>query len=149
MSPRRRGISAVAFALAAVALLAGAQLALAVFNKSAAGGPLTVATSTLSPASTVSATQTNCRTNKSPEIAVEWEATGSSYASSYTIERATTSAGPYTSVASVAIAKTSYTDSSAALGYSTTYYYRVGTVYQSWSATSSSASVKTLGKSCK
>jgi hypothetical protein len=123
-------------------------MALAVFNKSALGGPLTVATSTLTASAKVTAAQVNCRLDKNPEIEVSWSATSSSYATSYSVERATTSAGPYTSVSSVPIDETSYIDKSASLAYSTTYYYRVSTVYHSWSATSTSASVKTLSKVC-
>jgi hypothetical protein len=123
-------------------------MALAVFNKSALGGPLTVATSTLAASAKVTAAQVNCHINKSPEIEVGWSATSSTYASSYTVERATASAGPYSSVASVAIDQTSYTDKSAALTYSTTYYYRVVTVLYSWTAASTSASFKTLSKLC-
>ncbi|MGA8363073.1 MAG: hypothetical protein WB709_00980 [Solirubrobacteraceae bacterium] len=91
------------FAFLAGAMLAGAHVALAVFNDPAASGPLTLITATLSPAKGVTLAQVNCRTNKNPEIEVEWTATSSAYATSYTVERATTSAGPYTSIASVAI----------------------------------------------
>jgi hypothetical protein len=132
----------------ASAVLAGAPLALAAFNQTVVGGPLTVATSTLAAPAKLSATEVNCRTNKTPEIEVSWSATSSSYATSYTIERATASSGPYTSVSGVAIGKTTYIDSSGALVYSTTYYYRVSTVYRSWSSTSAAASVKTLSKNC-
>ena len=129
-------------------MLASAQLALATFSKAVAGGPLTVITATLAPAGSLTSTQTNCRTNKSPEIYVNWNATSSSYVTSYAVERATASAGPYTSVSTVPAAETDYTDSSGSLGYSTTYYYRVKAVYRSWSATSTVASVKTLNKNC-
>ena len=135
-------------ALLATAALAGAQVALAVFTHAAAGGPLTVATSTLSAPTGASAAQVSCRTNKNPEIEVSWSATSSSYATSYEVERATASSGPYTAVSSVPIAETSYTDKSGSLGYSTTYYYRVSSVFHSWSTSSTSASVKTLSKFC-
>jgi hypothetical protein len=134
--------------LTVVAVLASARIALAVFNKTATGGPLAVATLTLSPPTGVSAAQASCHIGKTPEIGVGWTATSSSYATSYTIERATASAGPYTALGSVATSKTSYTDKSASLGYSTTYYYRVTAVYDSWSATSTAASVKTLSNLC-
>jgi hypothetical protein len=148
MRLRRRHISAAVSVLLAVATLASAQVALAVFNKAVTGGPQTVATSTLAPAKGLAAAQVNCRLDKNPEIEVSWTATTSTYASSYTVERATASAGPYTALGSVAIGKTSYIDKSVSLGYSTTYYYRVTTVYGSWSATSTVASVKTLSKLC-
>lgn len=130
-------------------MLASAQAALAVFTHIATGGPLTVATSTLAAPGKVSAAQVNCRVSKTPEIEVSWSASSSSYATSYTVERATASSGPYTSESSVAIGKTSYIDSSGSLGYSTTYYYRVSTVYHSWTAQSTTASVKTLNKNCQ
>jgi hypothetical protein len=123
-------------------------MALAVFNETVVGGPLVVTTSTLAAPGKASATQINCRTNKNPEIEVNWSATSSTYASSYTVERATVSAGPYTEVSSVATGETSYTDKSGSLGYSTTYYYRVAAIYHSWSATSASTTVKTLSKFC-
>jgi hypothetical protein len=148
MSTRRTALSLGALALLACVALFSAQVALAIFNKSVTGGPLTIATASFSPPSAVAATQVNCRTNKNPEVSVEWSATSSTYATSYTVERATASAGPYTALSSVAIDKTSYTDTSAALTYSTTYYYRVSAVYHSWTATSASASVKTLSKLC-
>ncbi len=128
MRPTRRHISAAVLALVTIALLASAQAALAVFNKTVLGGPLTVATSTLAPAKGVTATQINCRLNKNPEIEVSWSATSSTWASTYTVERATAGAGPYTAAGSVPIGETSYTDKSGSLGYSTTYYYRVAVV---------------------
>jgi hypothetical protein len=134
--------------LLAIAVLVCAPMALAVFNKSALGGPLTVSTSTLAAAGEVNATQSNCRANKGVEIGVTWSATSSSYATSYTVERATASSGPYTSMGSVEISKRSYTDSSGSLAYSTTYYYRVSVVYRSWSTASTVDSVKTLSKYC-
>ncbi len=148
MSSLRSHVTVAILAFLTGATLAGAHVALAVFNDSAAGGPLTLITATLSPAKGVTAAQVNCRTNKNPEIELDWTATNSTYATSYTVERATASAGPYTSVASVAIGKTAYTDSSGALASSTTYYYRVAAVYRSWSAPSTAASVKTLSKFC-
>jgi hypothetical protein len=148
MHAARRNISIALATLLAAVLLASAQVALAVFNKTATGGPLTVATSTLAAPGKASATQVNCRTNKTPEIEVSWSASSSSYASTYTVERATASSGPYTSVSSVPISDTAYTDKSASLAFSTTYYYRVSAVYRSWNAASASGSVKTLSKSC-
>jgi hypothetical protein len=148
MRPRRRHVSAAVLALFASAALVFAPVALAVFTHAAAGGPQTVATSTLAAPKGVAAAQVNCRLDKSPEVEVKWSATSSTYATSYEVERATSSAGSYTELASVAYGKTSYTDKSTSLASSTTYYYRVTAEYQSWSATSVAASVKTLSKSC-
>jgi hypothetical protein len=148
MLPRARGAACAIGLLLAVAALVYAPLALAVFNKSVVGGPLTVASSTLAAAGNVSAAQTNCRVNKAVDIAVTWSATSSSYATSYSVERATASSGPFTSVGSVNANTLSYTDSGGSLAYSTTYYYRVTVAYRSWSTTSTVDSVKTLSKSC-
>jgi hypothetical protein len=148
MHPRMRRSACGAALLLTVAVLICAPMALAVFNKSQLDGPLTVATATLAAASEVNATQSNCRVNKGVEIGVTWSASSSSYATSYTVERATSSNGPYTSVASVEISKHSYTDSSGSLAYSTTYYYRVSVVYRSWSTASTADPVKTLSKYC-
>jgi hypothetical protein len=128
-------------------LLLSAQVALAVFTQTATGGPLTVATATLAAPGSIKAIQVSCKTSKTPEVEVTWSATSSTYATSYTVERAIVSSGPYTSLGSVAIGTTSYTDKSS-LSYSTTYYYRVGAVFHSWTATSGSTSAKTLSKSC-
>ena len=134
-------------ALLTVAVLVCAPMALAIFTRGAPGGPLTVSTDTLSPPSEVKVAQVNCKTSKSPEIKVEWLA--SERVSSYIAERATSSSGPYTALATVPATQTSYTDTGASLAYSTVYYYRVSLTYHSWSTTSTSASVKTSNKNCQ
>ncbi len=147
MRPGRR-YSSVIVALVMAVTLASAPVALAVFAHTAAGGPLTVASATLAAPGNVKASQISCRTNKTPEIEVSWSATSSTYATSYSVERATASSGPYTALGSAAVGETSYTDKSVSLGYSTTYYYRVSSVFHSWSTSSTSASLKTLSKYC-
>jgi hypothetical protein len=135
---------------AAVALaLASASAALATFSSSAAGGPMGLSSATLAAPTSPSAAQVNCQKNKPVQISVSWTATSSGFATGYAIRRATTSGGPYSTVASVAISATSYTDASASLAYSTTYYYVVEATYQSWTADSSQSSVTTLSSSCK
>lgn len=145
----RRRTLAAGLALAAAVMLASARVALAVFTHSVAGGPLTVISSTLAPPTNPAATQVNCRSNRNPEIEVTWSATSSTYASSYEVERASASAGPYTQLAGVSTGETSYTDRSGSLTYSTTYYYRVSAIYRAWSGASTPASVNTLSKSCQ
>jgi fibronectin type 3 domain-containing protein len=122
-------------------------VALAIFTRATTGGPLTVSTATLSPPNEVKATQINCKTSKSPEIKMEWSAP--ERVSSYVVERATSSSGQYTALATVPVTQTTYIDTSGSLGYSTTYYYRVSSTYDSWSAISASASVKTSNKNCQ
>jgi ABC-type glycerol-3-phosphate transport system substrate-binding protein len=139
---------AAILALVATAMLALAPVALAVFTHAATGGPLTVATSKLAPPGDVTATQINCSTRENPEIEVTWSATSSSYATSYTVERSTASAGPYTALGNVPNGATSYTDQSSSLVSSTSYYYRVGVVYHSWGATSEVATINTFNKHC-
>jgi len=149
--PRDRQRSLTGFAilaLLALAVLASAQVALAVFTKTATGGSMTIATSTLAAPTGPTVTQVNCRSKKTPEIEVDWAATSSSYVTSYSVERATSSNGAYTAVASVNAEQTVYTDKGGSLAYSTTYYYRVSAVYHSWTATSTVKSVKTLSSSC-
>jgi hypothetical protein len=141
-------MSSAILALLATAMLVSAQVALAAFTHTAAGGPLTLTAATLVAPGNVTVTQVSCRSNKTPEIEASWSATSSGYATSYTVERATASGGPYTSLGSVPIGETSYIDKSGSLAYSTTYYYRTAAVFHSWSATSTAASVKTLSKFC-
>ncbi len=153
MAPRtslcRHQTLAAALLGAVVALLVLAGAASALFSAKATGGPAQIATATMLPPSLTSVTQVSCRTNKTPNIEVSWSASGSSYTSGYSVERATASAGPYTVIASLSSGESSYLDSSASLGYSTTYYYRVSASLHSWSAASTAVSVKTLSKSCQ
>ena len=121
--------------------------ALAIFTKIATGGPVTVATASLAAPGKASTSQYNCRSGKSPEVEVGWSATTSTYATSYAVERATVAAGPYTLLSSVAIGKLSYIDVGP-LSYSTTYYYRVSSIFKSWSTSTAYSTVKTLNKFC-
>jgi fibronectin type 3 domain-containing protein len=147
MLARRTRLSCVLLGLLAVAALVCAPVAVAIFTNSATGGPLTVSSATLSPPSEVKAAQVNCKTSKSPEIKVEWSAP--ERVRSYVVERATSSSGPYTALATFPATQTSYTDTSAGLAYSTIYYYRIISKYDLWSATSASASAKTSNKNCQ
>jgi hypothetical protein len=145
---RRALVSILALALAGILTLAAAPLASAVFSVLKTAGPMTIAADTLDAPNSPAASQINCRTNKSPEVKLEWTASTSTYATSYEIDRRTGTNGSFESIATVSTSQSTYTDKSAALNYSTTYYYRVVTVYRSWNATSTLASVKTLSKSC-
>jgi hypothetical protein len=148
MSLRRSHTSLAALALAAVIALTSAHVALAVFSKLVVGGSMTIATSTLAPATGLTAVQVNCRLKKTPEIEVDWAATTSDYVTSYVVERATSSSGPYSERTTLPASQTVYTDKGGSLTYSTTYYYRVSAEYRSWSAVSTVKSIKTLSSSC-
>lgn len=71
------------------------------------------------------------------QVSLSWNA--SSGAVSYTVERATTSTGPYTTIAS-SVSNTTYTDSSVSNG--TTYYYVVLAVNSDGSTASNQVSAK-------
>jgi len=147
MSLSCRGASYTFIAVLTAAMVTCVSVAFALFSHSVTGGPFGVATSTLAPPTLVTAYQPSCHGSRPIEIALSWTATSSTYASSYTVERATAGNGSYVTIASVTASSTSYTDSEALAPY-TTYYYRVSAVYRAWSATSSAVSVKTSSKTC-
>jgi len=147
--PRIRRAPAVAglFGAVLVAMLC-AQSAFALFTHAVTGGPLTIASGTLAAPAKVTAAQLTCRTGKAPEVEVSWSASTSSFAVSYSLERATSSNGTYTVLASGIPLETLHRVDAASLAASTTYYYRVSSVDHSWVTASASVSVKTLSKSC-
>jgi hypothetical protein len=132
----------------AAAALGSATIAAAQFASSASAS-MSVSTATLAPPSGVTASQINCTNNQPPQIRISWTASSSAFTTGYTIERATTSGGPYTTIGTVSSATTSYTDPSTTLLYSTTYYYLAVSTYNSWTTPASEASVTTLSKTCK
>jgi hypothetical protein len=142
----RRAPAAAALIGAVLLMLTFSQVALGVFTHAVSAGPLTVASATMTAPSKLASSQLTCKSGKAPEVQVSWSA-GSEFATSYSVERATASAGPYTVLGSVTSEHLSYIDSSSP-GYSTTYYYRASAVYRSWSKASTYTSVKTLSKFC-
>ncbi|HEY8757526.1 MAG TPA: hypothetical protein VIN74_03425 [Candidatus Limnocylindria bacterium] len=132
----------------AVAALCAASTATAQFTKSATAGPMSFASATLAPPTAVTATQTNCKNNKPPTNTIGWTATSSPFATGYRVERGTTNGGPYSLVANVAIGTTSYLDVDPTLGFTTTYYYRVLSTYQSWTGASGQVALTTLDNKC-
>jgi hypothetical protein len=148
MSPSRTAASCAIATLLAIATLVCAPLALAVFSKSATGGPPMGASSTLAAPTSLTAFQGSCHGSKSIEINLTWTATSSSYATNYVVERSTGGSGSYTVIGTVSIGATSYTDSESSLAPSTVYDYRVSAAYHSWIATSTATSLKT-SKSCQ
>ena len=137
----------MASVVAAVALGA-VSTATAQFTNSATAGPMSLASATLAAPTAPTAAQTNCKNAKPPTNTVGWTATSSAFATGYRIERATTSGGPYSLVANVAIGTTSYLDVDPALASSTTYYYRAVSTYQSWTTASGQIALTTLSNKC-
>jgi hypothetical protein len=149
MTHRSRRATSTAL-LAAILTLATAGVAQAIFTVTAKGGPMAISSATLAAPATVTAEQTACKKNQPVTISVSWSKTTSSFATSYTLERATATNGPYTAVATgISIALTSYEDTSPTLESSTTYYYRVAPNYHSWSTPSTPVKVKTLNRQCQ
>jgi hypothetical protein len=86
--------------------------------------------------------------NQAPQISLSWTASSSTFTTGYTIMRATTTGGPYTTLGSIASGTATYTDTSGTSP-STTYYYVVDATYLSWTARSNESSVRTLNNACK
>jgi hypothetical protein len=131
-----------------IVALAAASIAAAQFTSSLAGGSMNLSSSTLAAPIGITPVQTNCKNNKPVEITVTWAATTSAYATGYTVQRATTSGGPFSTVGTVAIGTTTYVDTAPVLAYTTTYYYRVQSTYLSWTAASTQGAVTTLNIHC-
>jgi hypothetical protein len=131
-----------------VVALAAASIAAAQFKSSLAGGSMNLSSSTLAAPTGVTPTQTNCRNNRPIELTVTWTATASAYATGYTVQRTTTSGGPFSTVGTVPIGTTTYVDTDPVLTYTTSYYYRVQSTYLSWTAPSTQGAVTTLNVHC-
>src|ERR1700730_3321325 len=91
----------------------------------ATGGPLAVTLASLALPTNLTAQQTNCKNNKPVQITISWKTTTSAFATGYTIQRSTTSGGPYTTIGTTPIGTTTYADNDATLAYTTSYYYVV------------------------
>ncbi len=141
--PRRSLVLGIVLAVA----LASASISAATFSIAAGGGSMAISSATLLAPTGVGAVQTNCKNNAASKVTVSWTATSSTFATGYTIQRATVSAGPYATVGTVAFGTNSFLNSTG-LAYSTTYYYQVLSTYRSWTATSSTVSVKTKSRFC-
>ena len=80
------------------------------------------------------------------QVSLTWNA--STGATSYHVKRATTSGGPYTTIATLGKNKVTYTDSDPALTYTTTYYYVVQSTFLAWTGDSAEVAVTTLNNNC-
>lgn len=101
-------------------------------------------TATLQPPASVTTT-VNCPNAKKGDILVSWAATTSSFATGYTVSRAS-NGGPPTVIATVAATTTSYDDVTV-VG-ATTYTYSVVATYQSWTSVSTNAAPATTARHC-
>lgn len=126
-----------------VAALSCAPLALATFTATADGGSLQVATGSVG-AVTSSSPSVNCDKNSTISVDVSWPEAAN--ATAYTVQRAASATGPYTTLA--VTSSTSTTD--AAVAEQQTYYYVVTPTRSGWSGASSPAAAATTPKhNCK
>ncbi|HMK11254.1 MAG TPA: hypothetical protein VK461_06715, partial [Acidimicrobiales bacterium] len=132
--------TALSAALGTIAVMVLApQSALGLLTSSRSVGANAISTSTLAPATGLSAS------GSGNAVVLTWTATTSTFATGYDILRSTTSGGPYSTVGQVTSRTTvTYTDSAVIA--STTYYYVVRATYQSW--TSANTSQVSAAPSC-
>ena len=147
-APEASGIRLLIGGAVVVAALSACSLALAAFTSPAGAGPMTLSSATLAPPTGVSAGQVNCRRNRPVRISISWTKTVSAFATGVSVERATTSGGPYTTIATLGKNKVTYTDSDPALTYTTTYYYVVQSTFLAWTGDSAEVAVTTLNNNC-
>lgn len=128
---------------ALLVMLVCAQSAFGTFTHIATGGPLSVSSATVSAPTKLTSIQEGCKVGKSTEVIIVilyW--TASAQATSYAVERASASAGPYTVIGTTKSGVLSYSDS-LTIPSPTTYYYRVAALAGTWSKTSATLTVKT------
>lgn len=134
---------------AAVALLAvvgSATVAGASFTD-AGSASATVTADVLAPATHPSAAPGSCSAFSGDRTVLSWTATASSWATGYEVGRSITAGGPYTVVATVSgVATTTYTDSPPA--FSTTYYYAISAMRNTWRSTNATTSRTTKSSLC-
>jgi hypothetical protein len=131
MSAWRRSGVAVAAAVLATLLLAGA--ALGQFGGQASGGPLSVSSATLDTPGMRDATNIRCNASRRVRIRVRWNASTSPAVQGYDVLRSDTSGGPYTVVGSVPVGTQRYVDTIAA-PFGPAYYYVVRATRNGWTS---------------
>lgn len=137
----RRGC-AVIVGLALVAGSVGGAVAWAT-ETSTASAAVQVATASLQPAQSVTAT-VNCPNRAKGNVTVAWTPSPSAFTGGYVVSRATGSGAPV-QLATLPATATSYVDTTVTG--STTYTYTVTATYDSWTAAASAAPV-TTAKRC-
>lgn len=130
---RRRALLILALATA-VALTTAATAYATFTNAASASQP--VATDTLQPPTGVTAALTSqCNRNKTQQVTINWTASGSAFATGYTVQR------NGMTVATVASTASSYVDVN--VPHTTTNTYTVLATYQQWSSGASAPAVTT------
>jgi len=80
-------------------------------------------------------------------VNLTWTATTSTWATSQQVYRGTASGGPYSAVGgALSVSATSFTDTS--VSFSTTYYYVIAALRNSWRTNSSEVSITTKSAIC-
>jgi len=148
---KRRPLCLVALVLALAAATV-APVALGAWSSSVSAGPLPVSSATIAAPTGAAAAVSACTKHDATalQVALSWTATSSAFATGYTIKRGTAAGGPFTAVGGVGgRATVTWTDATAALAYSTTYYYVVDATFANWtSPDSNAASVTTPDSNC-
>ena len=137
-------MAVVALGVSAGALAAPA-VADAAFNDSAAA-TMAVTSDVLLPATSPAAGPGTCTPLSTDRIVLTWTATASTWADGYEVARGTSAGGPYTVIASVSAATTTYTDSS--LSFSTTYHYAIRAKRNAWRSADATTSRTTRNSFC-
>jgi hypothetical protein len=147
----RCNFAAALFAAALVAAVAVAP-GVAGWSSSAAAGSQLLLTVSLAAPTNVTAARGACTILNAASLTVNvsWTATTTSRAQGYSILRSTSAAGPFTAVGTTSgINTTTWTDATAQLAFSTTYYYIVKSTIASWtSAAAGPANVATPSSLC-
>lgn len=142
---KRRTLAATC-TIATLCIMA-APLVSATFLTSTSVSQTSISSATIQPPTGLTATG-GCQTVVvGPKVTLNWTATTSAYATTYTIYRSTTNGGPYSSIASVATSQNTYTDTSVNL-LSTTYYYVMKSNYLNWTSVNSTQASGTTPALC-
>ena len=135
-----------------VAVVIVAPTALAAWSSSVTAGPLPLSSATIAAPTGAAATTSSCTKHVATtvQVAVSWTATSSTRATGYTISRGTSASGPFTQAGTVSgLNTTTWTDTTAQLQYSTSYYYVIDATVASWtSPDSNTATVLTPDSNC-
>jgi hypothetical protein len=132
---RRRLVAAAIAAVLVPTLLGTSSVASLARLTDTASSSKAISTDTLDPPTSLAATG-------GASASLTWTATTDTYASGYDLQRATTSGGPYTVVASITPRTTVATTD--APGSNGTYYYVLRSVFQNWTSVNSNQASATI-----